>query len=218
MRQYTVEADPERLRAFDLTLGDVYTAVGRANVDVGGRVLEIAETEVMVRGYGRLADVADLESVPVGPGAGHVPVLLSQVARVTVGPAPRRGLTELNGEGEVVSGIVVMRTGRQPREVIDRVEARLGELAPSLPAGVEIHRMYDLLPSDRRGGGGAVDQARRRDAGGGARDPAVLPPPAIRGGGRRHLALGVLASFVLMALLGLETNVMSLGASRWRSA
>jgi len=144
VEQLQVEVDPEKLRSYGISLGQVKQAIQRSNTSVGGRVIEMAETEFMVRGEGYLQSIEDLERVPVGLHAEHhTPILLRQVARVHRGPELRRGLVEWNGEGEVVSGIVVMRYGENALQVIDRVEARLDELRPVLPEGVEIHTAYD---------------------------------------------------------------------------
>ena len=112
VRQYQVEADPEKLRAFGISLAHVTRALERANLDAGGRLIEMAETEYMVRGHGYVRSLDDLETIPVGiDSERHVPILLSQVARVQIGPDARRGLVDMNGEGEVVGGIVLMRFG-----------------------------------------------------------------------------------------------------------
>ena len=144
VRQYQVEIDPEKLRAHSVSLQTVVTAIREANLDVGGRLVEMAETEFMVRGHGYIGSLEDLETVPVGVDpTHHAPILLRQVARVQMGPAGRRGLVDMNGQGEVVSGIVVMRSGENAAAVIDRVETRLEELRPGLPEGVEVHVSYD---------------------------------------------------------------------------
>jgi Cu/Ag efflux pump CusA len=123
VRQYQVEVDPEKLRAFGVTIPEVRSAIQRANVDTGGRVIEMAETEFMVRSQGYIQSVEDLKTVPVGlDEARHTPVFLSQVARVQVGPEMRRGLVDMNGEGEVVTGIVLVRFCGNALEVIERVK------------------------------------------------------------------------------------------------
>ncbi|MCP4922308.1 MAG: efflux RND transporter permease subunit [Proteobacteria bacterium] len=144
VRQYQVEVDPEKLRAYGIPLKRIQTAIQGANQDTGGRLVEMAETEFMIRGQGYISSVADLETIPVGmdPEA-HAPVLLKQVARVQLGPDVRRGLVEMNGEGEVVTGIVLLRHGENALETIRGVRERIEELKPGLPEGVEVHVSYD---------------------------------------------------------------------------
>ncbi|MEM6793149.1 MAG: CusA/CzcA family heavy metal efflux RND transporter, partial [Acidobacteriota bacterium] len=143
VRQYQVEIDPVRLRAYGVTLGAVQQAIRESNAEVGGRLLELAERELMVRGRGYLGGVADLESVVLEAGEGGVPILLRDVANVGVGPEMRRGLADWNGEGETVGGIVVVRAGADVRETLERVKERLGELREGLPDDVEIEVAYD---------------------------------------------------------------------------
>ena len=144
VKQYQVEVDPERLRAYGVTLTQVKDAIRRSNSDVGGRAIEQAETEFFVRGRGYVRGIDDLLAIPVSVDMEtHTPVLLSQVARVQIGPEMRRGVIELNGTGEAVSGIVVVRYGENTLAVIERVKRRLGELAEGLPEGVTIHTSYD---------------------------------------------------------------------------
>jgi len=143
VRQYQVEVDPVRLRAYDLSLRQIREAIQRSNNDVGGRVLEMAERELMVRGLGYVNDVEDLEQVVLAVGPGGTPVLLRDVTRVTLGPEIRRGLAEWNGEGETVGGIVVVRSGADTLETIQRVKKRLEELEEGLPKDVEISVAYD---------------------------------------------------------------------------
>ncbi|WP_072394618.1 CusA/CzcA family heavy metal efflux RND transporter [Hyphomicrobium sp. CS1GBMeth3] len=142
VRQYTIIIDPRRLKAFDIPLMAVRDAVKKSNTDVGGRVVELAETEFMVRGRGYLRGIADLERIVLKSERG-APVLLRDVARVELAPDERRGVTELDGEGEVVSGIVVQRYGQNALSVIDSVKARLTEIEDSLPDGTEILPVYD---------------------------------------------------------------------------
>jgi Cu(I)/Ag(I) efflux system membrane protein CusA/SilA len=143
VRQYQVQLDPVKLAAFGLTLPQVLDGVRAANVEVGGRVIEFGGREYMVRGRGYLRGVGDLESVALGTGRGGTPIRLAQVASVALGPDMRRGIAELDGEGEVVGGVVVMRHEENALEVIGRVEAKLAELRPSLPQGVEVVTVYD---------------------------------------------------------------------------
>lgn len=143
VRQYQVTLNPNRARAYDLTLADLRTAIRAANREAGGSVIEMAEAEYMVRSRGYLTGVEDLRLVPVGRGADGTPVLLDDVADVRVGPRARRGLAELDGKGEVVGGFIVMRHGENALATIERVKARIEELRPSLPPGVEIVETYD---------------------------------------------------------------------------
>ncbi len=143
VRQYQVEVDPVRLRAYGIPIDQVKKAIQRSNIDVGGRVVELAEKEFMVRGLGYVKNVKDLETIVLTASPGGVPVLLRDVARVTIGPEIRRGLAEWNGEGETVGGIVVVRWGADTRTVIENVKERLEELKAGLPEDVEISIAYD---------------------------------------------------------------------------
>jgi copper/silver efflux system protein len=212
IRQYQVEVDPEKLRAFGIGLMAVQQAVRNANLDVGGRLIEMAETEYMVRGQGYIGSLEDLETIPVGMAAdNHAPILLSQVARVQIGPEGRRGIVEMNGEGEVVTGIVLLRSGGNARQVIDRVEDRLEELKNGLPEGVEIHVSYnrgDLI--DR-----AVETLQTKLV------EEIVVVAIICLVFLLHLRsafvaiftlpVGILMAFIAMYLLGLNANIMSLG-------
>jgi Cu(I)/Ag(I) efflux system membrane protein CusA/SilA len=144
VKQYQVQVDPNRLVAYGIPLPEVVDAVRKGNAEVGGRLLEIAGTEFMVRGRGYVRSTDDLDRIVVrtDPKTG-TPVLLRHLAHVTLGPDIRRGVADLDGEGDVVGGIVVMRQGEDALAVIERVKAKLAELAPSLPQGVEIVTTYD---------------------------------------------------------------------------
>jgi Cu(I)/Ag(I) efflux system membrane protein CusA/SilA len=143
VRQYQVEVDPVKLRAYGIPLARVREAIARSNNDVGGRVVEMAEREYMVRGLGYVKDVRDLEQVVLGVGPGGTPVLLKEVAHVAIGPEMRRGIAEWNGEGETVGGIVVVRAGADTLATIAAVKERLAELKAGLPDDVEIAVAYD---------------------------------------------------------------------------
>ncbi|MCB0221894.1 MAG: efflux RND transporter permease subunit [Chrysiogenetes bacterium] len=143
VKQYQIQIDPNRLNAFGLSLKKVIDAVRDSNNDVGGRVLEIAGTENFVRGRGYVRSVADLENVPVGTSERGTPIFVRDLGEVHLGPDLRRGAVELDGEGEVVGGIVVMRYGENALEVINAVKDRLEEVRRSLPEGVEIVVTYD---------------------------------------------------------------------------
>lgn len=142
VRQYQVTVDPRKLQAYGISPRTLSETIRNGNRDVGGRVIEMAETEYMVRGRGYLRGESDLERL-VLKAANGVPVLVRDVARVELVPDERRGIAELNGEGEAVSGIALARYGQNALEVIGNLKDRLGEIAPGLPAGVSIQAVYD---------------------------------------------------------------------------
>ena len=142
VKQYSIVVDPRRLRAQGIPLERVREAVKASNTDVGGRTVELSEFEFMVRGRGYLKSIADIENVVLKTDRG-VPLRLKDIARVEIGPDERRGIAELNGEGEVASGIVLQRFGANALSVIENVKARLAEIESSLPKGVEIIPVYD---------------------------------------------------------------------------
>jgi Cu(I)/Ag(I) efflux system membrane protein CusA/SilA len=156
VQQYQVTVDPVRLRAYGVPLSRLTQVIRDSNRDVGGRVVEMAETEYMVRGKGYLRGRADLESLVV-KAEGGTPVLLRDVARVELGPDERRGLAELNGEGEVVSAIAMARYGQNALDVIGNIEAKIAEIAPGLPDGVEIVPVYNRAELIHR----AIDTLKR---------------------------------------------------------
>ena len=212
VKQYQVEVDPERLRAYGVGLPQVIAAIKKSNNDVGGRLLEMGETEFMVRGRGYLRSIDDLADAPVGVDKKtHTPVLLRQLGRVHLGPEIRRGVIEWNGQGEAVAGIVVVRSGENTLEVIDRVKQRLAELKKSLPEGVEIHTAYDRTRLIRE----AIDTLR------GKLLEEMFVVALVIMFFLLHvrsslvalitLPLGILASFLIMRLMGLSANIMSLG-------
>ena len=212
VRQYQVEVDPERLRAYGIPLGKVRTAIQRSNQDVGGRLIEMGETEFMVRGKGYIASIDDLESVPIGVDRStHTPILLKQVARIQIGPEIRRGVVDMNGQGEVVTGVIVMRFGENALAVADVVKERLDELKTGLPEGVEIHTSYDRSSLIQR----AIKVLERKIV------EELIVVTLICLIFLFHvrsalvavftLPVGILASFLGMRLLGLNANIMSLG-------
>jgi Cu(I)/Ag(I) efflux system membrane protein CusA/SilA len=142
VKQYNIVVDPRRLRALGISLEKLRDAIRASNMDVGGRTVELSEFEFMVRGRGYLKGIQDIEATVLKTEAG-VPVRVGDVARVELGPDERRGITEMNGEGEVASGIVLQRFGANALNVIDSVKARLSEIASSLPKGTEIVPVYD---------------------------------------------------------------------------
>jgi Cu(I)/Ag(I) efflux system membrane protein CusA/SilA len=143
VRQYQVNVDPNRLQAYGLSIGRVMEAVRAGNSDVGGRLIESGGTEYMIRGHGYARSVADLEEISLSAGEGGTPVRVKDVGEVVLGPDLRRGVSDLDGEGEAVSGIVIMREGENALEVIDRVKAKLEEVGPGLPEGVKVVPIYD---------------------------------------------------------------------------
>ena len=143
VRQYQIVLDPERLRAFNITHAQVIDAVQKANQEMGGSVLELGEAEYMVRASGYLKTLEDFRAIPLNLSTSGVAVTLGDVARVQVGPEMRRGITELDGEGEVAGGVIIMRSGKNALATIEAVKAKMQELKASLPAGVEIVPTYE---------------------------------------------------------------------------
>jgi Cu(I)/Ag(I) efflux system membrane protein CusA/SilA len=143
VRQYQVNVDPNRLRAYGVPISKVVEAVRASNNDVGGRLVEFSGAEYMVRGRGYARSKADLESIALAAGPGGVPIRVKDVGRVTLGPDIRRGVADLDGTGDVASGIVVIRQGENALDVIQRVKAKLHEIEPGLPAGVKLVTTYD---------------------------------------------------------------------------
>lgn len=143
IKQYQITLDPNRLRAYGLTLDQIKQAILRGNREAGGSAIEMGEAEYMIRAKGYLKSIKDIEQIPVGLGKNGVPILLKEIAEVQLGPQMRRGITELNGEGEVVGGIIVMRFGQNAMQTIEGVKNKLKQLKASLPKGVEIITTYD---------------------------------------------------------------------------
>ena len=211
VRQYQVQVDPNRLAALGIPIGDVIRAVRDSNEEAGGSSLELGGHEYVVRGRGYLRSLEDLRRVPLREAAGGAPVFVEDVAEVSFGPEARRGIAELDGRGETVGGIVVMRSGENALRVIDGVKARLAELRGSLPEGVEVVTTYDRSELIR----GAVGTLRR----------TLLEEIAIVSlvvfGFLLHLRsalipiltipVGVLLAFLPMERQGLTANIMSLG-------
>ena len=211
VRQYQIEADPNALASYGIPLSQVHRAVQRSNNDVGGRLIEMAETEFMVRGRGYVESVEDLEQVAIGTDGRGTPVLLRDVANIHLGPELRRGLTDLNGEGEVASGIVVMRFGENALEVIHNVKAKLETLKAGLPEGVEIVEVYDRSLLIER----AVDNLQEKLI----EEVAIVALVCVAFLVHLRsafvailtLPLGILVSFIVMYHQGLNANIMSLG-------
>ncbi|MGB7451396.1 MAG: CusA/CzcA family heavy metal efflux RND transporter, partial [Lysobacterales bacterium] len=143
VQQYQVVINPDALQAYNLSLAQVRSAIKRGNQEVGGSVIEMGEAEYMVRATGYLTSIADLQKIPLGMNDKGTPVRLQDIADIRMGPQLRRGIAELNGEGEVVGAVVVMRYGENARTTISRVKTRLAELQDSLPEGVEVVETYN---------------------------------------------------------------------------
>ncbi|MGE5027296.1 MAG: efflux RND transporter permease subunit, partial [Betaproteobacteria bacterium] len=210
VQQYQVVVDPRRLQAYGVPLASVTQVIRDSNRDVGGRVVEMAETEYMVRGKGYLRGKDDLEQLVVKSERG-VPVRLADIARVELGPDERRGLTELNGEGEVVSGIVMARYGQNALEVIANVKAKIAEVASGLPQGVTIESVYDRSGLIYR----AIANLRNTllEESAIVALVCVLFLLHVRSAlvAIIMLPVGVLIAFIAMRLLGMNSNIMSLG-------
>ncbi|WP_284180150.1 CusA/CzcA family heavy metal efflux RND transporter [Rhabdaerophilum sp. SD176] len=210
VRQYQVVVDPRRLRAFNLPLTAIRDAIRDSNMDVGGRVVELAETEFMVRGRGYIRSISDLEQIVLKAEAG-TPVLLKDVARVELAPDERRGVTELNGEGEVVSGIAVQRYGQNALTVIDNVKARLADITAALPSGTEIVSVYDRSQLIER----AIATLKLTLIEESLIVAAVCFVFLLHARSALvailTLPLGILMAYAAMWSLGLSSNIMSLG-------
>jgi len=210
-KQYQVTVDPVKLQAYGIPPERVVQAVQASNRDVGGRVLELGGTEYVVRGRGRFQGLGDIASVALATDAGGAPVTVSDVADVQVGPELRRGITDLDGHGEIVTGFVVMRYGENPRAVIERVKSRMGELGTALPTGVTFVEGYDRSGLIER----AVATLREKLV------EEALIVAFVTVVFLLHarsalvaivtLPIGVLLAFLAMRLLGLSANIMSLG-------
>src|SRR5437867_1848255 len=211
VRQYQIVLDPDRLRAFGIPHMKVMEAVQRANQESGGSVLELGEAEYMVRASGYLQSLDDFRKIPLMTTDAGVSVRLGDVARVQVGPEMRRGIAELNGEGEVAGGIIVMRSGKNALETIDAVKAKLAKLKPSLPAGVEIVPVYDRSSLIERAVGNLTHKL--------AEEFIVVALVCfvflfhLRSAfvAIVSLPLGVLMAFIVMYYQGVNANIMSLG-------
>ncbi len=211
VRQYQITVDPNKLRAYNLPISRIRNAVSRSNNEVGGRVLEVAEKEFMIRGHGYLRGVDDIEKVALGVDASGTPILVRDVAHVQIGPEMRRGLADWDGEGETVGGIVVVRYGADTYKVIEDVKAKLAEIKAGLPRGVEIEVAYDRST--------LIDRAIETLRGKLLEESLVVALVCIvfllhlRSAlvAIITLPLAVLLAFVVMHLQGINANIMSLG-------
>src|SRR6056300_292117 len=211
VKQYQVQVDPDKLRAYGIPLTHVQMAIRQSNQEVGASVVEMAEAEYMVLVNGYLTNITDLENIPLGLNESGTPVLLKDIADINLGPQMRRGIAELNGEGETVGGIIVMRFGENAATVIEGVKAKLEELKSSLPDGVEIVTVYDrsdLITS-------AVENLWEK-----LLEEFVVVALVcmvflfhVRSSlvAIISLPVGILAAFVIMQAQGINANIMSLG-------
>ena len=211
VKQYQVQLDPLKLASLGITQAEVTEAIGKANQETGGAVLEMAETEFIVRASGYLKTLNDFRAIPLKLGSGGVPVTLGDVATIQLGPEMRRGITELDGEGETVGGVVILRSGKNARETIAAVKTKLDELKSSLPAGVEIVTTYDRSKLIDR----AVENLSHKLL------EEFIVVALVCGIFLWHLRsslvaiislpVGVLIAFTVMRYQGINANIMSLG-------
>jgi len=211
VREYQIVLDPQRMASYGITQDEVIKAVKNANQEKGGSVVEMPESDYIVRATGYLQNLQDFREIPLRAAPGGIPVTLGDVATIQVGPAIRRGIAELNGQGEVAGGVVILRSGKNARQAITNVKAKLAELKKSLPAGVEIVPTYDRSALIDRGVANLKDKLIEefivvalvcalflwhvRSA-----LVAILTLP-----------LGVLIAFIVMRVQGVNANIMSLG-------
>ena len=210
VKQYSIVVDPNRLRALGIPLERVRDAVKASNADVGGRTVEISEFEFMVRGRGYIRSVADIENVVLKTDRG-VPLRVKDIARVEIGPDERRGITELNGEGEVASGIVLQRFGANALTVIENVKVRLAEIAPSLPKGTEIVPVYDRSDLISRAIGTLTTTLIEESVIVALVCVVFLLHLRSALVAIIMLPVGILMAFAAMKVIGLGSNIMSLG-------
>jgi len=211
VRQYQVVVDPDKLRAFGIPLSKLKMAIQRGNQETGGSVIEMGEAEYMVRASGYLQGIDDISDVPLGVNSEGTPLVLSDVAEIRIGPQMRRGIAELDGEGEVVGAVVIMRWGENALQTIDAVKVRLTELQRSLPDGVEIVTTYDRSDLIER----AVETLQ------GKLIEEFLVVALVCAVFLFHLRssavvilslpVGILAAFIVMKMQGINANIMSLG-------
>jgi len=211
VKQYQVVLDPDSLRAYDLPLSKIRMAIQGGNQETGGSVIEMSEAEYMVRATGYVNDLDDLRNIPLGVNKQGTPILLKDVAQIRLGPQLRRGVAELDGEGEVVGGVIVMRFGENALTTINGAKAKLEELARSLPEGVEIVETYDRSALIKR----AVDNLN------GKLIEEFIVVALVCAIFLFHLRsalvivlslpVGILVAFIIMERMGINANIMSLG-------
>ncbi len=211
VKQYQVIVDPEKLLAYQISLGQVKRALQQGNQDVGGSVMEMAEAEYMIRSKGYIQSIDEIEAIPLEVHSGGVPVRIEDVAEVQTGPALRRGIAELNGKGEVVGGIVVMRYGENALATISRVKDKLASLKAGLPEGMEVVPTYDRSELILK----AVDTLKEKLI----EEFIIVALVSIiflfhlRSAlvAIISLPLGILGAFIVMYYQGINANIMSLG-------
>jgi len=211
VKQYQVRVDPDKLRAFNMPLSHIQNAIKRGNQEIGASVVEMAEAEYMVRVTGYIKNEEDLGNIPLGVNKNGTPLLLKDIADIGTGPQMRRGIAELNGEGEVVGGIVVMRFGENAQNVINATKAKLEQLKKGLPEGVEIITVYDRSALIER----AVENLwfKLLEEFGVVALVCMLFLFHVRSSlvAIVSLPIGILTAFIIMYFQGLNANIMSLG-------
>ncbi len=211
VKQYQIRVDPDKLRAFGMPLAHIQNAIKRGNQEIGASVVEMAEAEYMVRATGYLTSVEDLGNIPLGVNKNGTPLLLKDIADIGTGPQMRRGIAELNGEGETVGGIVVMRFGENAQQVIEATKTKLEELKKGLPDGVEIIPVYDRSALIER----AVENlwVKLLEEFGVVTLVCIIFLFHIRSSlvAIISLPVGILTAFIIMHWQGLNANIMSLG-------
>jgi len=210
-KQYQVEVNPDKLRAYNLSTGDVTRAIRQSNIDVGGRVVELTEREYYVRGQGYIENLDDIRQISLGASPSGTPILLSSVATVSFGPEIRRGVGELDGIGEAVGATVVMRYNENALDVINRVKQKIEEIRPSFPEGVELRIVYDRSDLIER----AIETLKGSLLEEGIVVALVIIIFLLHFGSSLvpiiALPIAVGLSFIPMYLLGINSNIMSLG-------
>lgn len=211
VKQYQIKVDPEKLRAFNIPLSHIQMAVKKANQEVGASVIEIAEAEYMVSASGYLKNQRDIETIPLGLNKNGTPLSLKDIAYIDVGPQMRRGIAELNGQGEVTGGVVVMRYGENAQSTINGIKEKLQQLKQGLPEGVEIVTVYDRSNLIER----AIDNLWSKLAEGLFMVALVCMIFLfhIRSSlvAIISLPVGIITAFIIMYFQGLNANIMSLG-------
>jgi Cu(I)/Ag(I) efflux system membrane protein CusA/SilA len=211
VKQYQVRVDPEKLRAYGIPLSHIQTAIKRGNQEIGASVIEMAEAEYMVRATGYIENKQDIELIPLGINDNGIPLLIRDIADVQLGPQMRRGVAELNGEGETVGGIIVMRYGENAQQTIDGVKAKLEELKKGLPDGVEVVTVYDRSALIER----AVENLGTKllEEFGVVALVCIAFLFHVRSSlvAIISLPVGILAAFIVMYFQGINANIMSLG-------
>ncbi len=211
VKQYQVEVDPNALLAYNIPLSKVKRAIQRSNNDVGGKLVEMAETEYMVRGLGYIQSISDLEVIPVGVDDNGTPIRLKDIAHIQIGPELRRGAAELNGEGEVAGGVVIMRYGENAMATIERVREKLAELQKGLPEGVEIVPVYDRGDLIERAVENLVEKLIEESIVVSLICILFLLHTRSALVAILTLPIGILMAFIVMKWQGINANIMSLG-------